>query len=108
MADESLIPGDFKHQPDPVVSHCSFRLLLYIIILFILGAIVSVIVKSTEKKALTSLVASSGVRTVKRIARTVTEIERKTFHAAGLFVPLLYNLLLSNGWTATECALMCW
>lgn len=83
-------------------------LLLYIIILFILGAIVSVMVKSTEKKALTSLVASSGVRSVKRIARTVTEIERKTFHAAGLFVPLLYNLLLSNGWTATECALMCW
>jgi len=83
-------------------------LLVYIVGLFFIGAVVSLIVKSTDKKALTSMVAGAGVRTVKRIARTVVEIERKTFHASGLLVPLLFNLMLQWGWTETQCALLCW
>jgi len=53
-------------------------------------------------------VGSWGVKGVKRISRAVTEIERKTFHAAGLLVPLLFNLMLQRGWSATDCALTCW
>jgi hypothetical protein len=37
--------------------------------------------------------------TARRIARTTTEIERKTFHLCGLLVPLTYHTMLLTGFT---------
>ena len=45
---------------------------------------------------------------LKKLRRTVREIERKTFHMMGLLVPLIYQLLLGIGWTEMECATLCW
>ena len=70
------------------VSH--WRLLCYIIFLFVFGAIISVCVKKMGKKAIGQVIKTFGVR-VKRLARTVKEIERKTFHVAGLSFDLYRN-----------------
>lgn len=82
-------------------------LLIYITALFFLGAVVSIVVKVAGRGALTAYVKSWGVR-VQRLARTVREIERKMFHAAGLLVPFAYNLLLDRGFSEGDCALVCW
>lgn len=82
-------------------------LLIYITAMFFLGAVVSIIVKVAGRGALTAYVKTWGVR-VQRLARTVREIERKMFHAAGLLVPVVYNLLLGRGFSEGDCALICW
>ena len=79
----------------------------YIVSLFTVGIAFSVTAKCLGSSGLKAFVSELGVG-LKKLARTVKEIERKTFHAAGLLVPLIYQILLSRGWTVLECAALCW
>ena len=80
----------------------------YVFSLLTLGLTVGVLIKTVGRKGLGSFLRDSVSVPVRRIARTAKEIERKTFHAAGLFVPLVYQFLLGYGWTQTECSTLCW
>jgi len=53
------------------------------------------------------LMRSLGV-SVGKVARAVREVERKSFHIAGLLVPTIQNILLRNGFTASDCSRICW
>lgn len=53
------------------------------------------------------LLHSFGV-SVKKVARSVREVERKAFHVAGLLVPLIQMLLLRQGFTSADCTRICW
>lgn len=64
-------------------------------------------IKSLKPKKLKSQIGQLGVA-LKRIKRTIIEIERKTFHLCGLLVPLIYQYLLNAGWGASTCARLCW
>mmetsp|Transcript_37432 Transcript_37432/g.85699 ORF Transcript_37432/g.85699 Transcript_37432/m.85699 type:complete len:321 (-) Transcript_37432:194-1156(-) len=43
-----------------------------------------------------------------RVAGTAQEIERKSFHLAGLLVPLIYQGLLDRNFTQDFCCQICW
>ena len=64
--------------------------------LFALGLAVMSWRSTKSDSGLRRTLRGAGVN-IKRVARTVKEIERKTFHITGLFVPLLFNLALEHG-----------
>lgn len=78
------------------------------LLLLTLGMIASIYVKSAGLKAIRQTLAESLGVHARRIARTASEIERKTFHLSGLFFPLLYQYCLSRGWTHGECCQVGW
>lgn len=46
--------------------------------------------------------------TLRKLTRTAKEIERKTFHLAGLVYPLIYQVLLCRGWSKENCCSIVW
>ena len=80
-------------------------LLEYILTLAIAAVVGTIAYKSAQSPK--NLLASAGV-SVRKVARAVTEIERKTFHLAGLLVPLIHQLMLSNGFSNASCVRLCW
>lgn len=80
-------------------------LLEYLITLSVVGLISTCAFKSAQSPK--KLIAAMGVAG-RRVAKAVREIERKTFHMAGLLVPLTHQLLLRNGVTNSNCARLCW
>jgi dolichol kinase len=80
-------------------------LLEYILTLAIAAVVGTIAYKSAQSPK--NLLASAGV-SVRKVARAVREIERKTFHLAGLLVPLIHQLMLSNGFSNASCVRLCW
>ena len=80
-------------------------LLEYILTLAIAAVVGTIAYKSAQSPK--NLLASAGV-SVRKVARAVREIERKTFHLAGLLVPLidLRELSLAPGIQRLVLALM--
>ena len=83
-------------------------LFIYVGVLFIAGLVVSFLIKIAGSKGVATTVREVFGVPLKKLRRTVREIERKTFHMMGLLVPLIYQLLLGIGWTEMECAMLCW
>ena len=44
----------------------------------------------------------------RKVQRALHEIERKSFHIAGLLVPLTHMSLLAAGWSNQNCVTLCW
>ena len=61
--------------------------------------------KSLRKPS--DFVKACGVH-VKRVKRTMQEIDRKVFHLCTLLVPLTHQVLLQRGWSNDECVALCW
>ena len=83
------------------------HLQFYVLLLLFLGIFASLCIKSLDRGELRSTLRDWGVR-ARRLARTATEIERKTFHLFGLLVPLVYQFLLGRGWSQDQCTQLCW
>jgi len=45
---------------------------------------------------------------VRKVQRTMKEIDRKMFHLATLLVPLIHQSLLNLGWSNDDCVNLCW
>lgn len=61
----------------------------------------------TGSAARKQLMRDLGVK-FSKIGKTMKEIERKTFHLCGLFVPLIYAALLKMGYSKLFCCQICW
>lgn len=91
---------------DPVFPSESF-LTSYMVGLSVAALVLVVRLKSLRPKDLSGLLQKMGVA-VEKVAKTASEIERKTFHLCGLLVPLIYQVLLKNGASQWECSRICW
>jgi dolichol kinase len=69
--------------------------------------IVLIIIKAMRKQDMRALIQGAGVA-VQRVAKTASEIDRKVFHLCGLLVPLIYQVLLQNGWSQRDCSKIVW
>lgn len=57
----------------------------------------------SSKEQLAAFLTRGGVA-VGKVARAVREIERKTFHLAGVLIPLWYQIITSvYGWSDSAC-----
>lgn len=74
---------------------------------------------SVSITAMTALLVFKGLRkpddtlrhagvAAAKVKRALREIERKTFHIAGLLVPIIHHTLLAYGWSNRACAQLCW
>jgi len=65
-------------------------------------------IRGLNVKSFGTLLQSFGVK-LSKLARTLKEIERKTFHLTGLGVVILYHVLTKNyGWTHADYTIFCW
>eukprot|EP00908_Phaeocystis_cordata_P024493 Transcript_6949.p1 GENE.Transcript_6949~~Transcript_6949.p1 ORF type:complete len:303 (-),score=67.44 Transcript_6949:453-1361(-) len=92
-------------QPWAVEQPSQHFLLEYLLVLSLISIGGTLAFKSLQQPA--RFVESCGVK-VRRVARTMQEIDRKAFHLATLLVPIIHNVLLSMGWTNEECVHLCW
>lgn len=79
----------------------------YMVTLSITALLLLIIIKSLRKQDMRMLLREAGVA-VHKVAKTASEIERKVFHLCGLLVPLIYQLLLQNGWQQRDCCKIVW
>jgi len=79
----------------------------YMIVLTVLGFCIGGFIRSMHRKDVALVLRDMGVR-LKKVARTAREIERKMFHLAGLLVPLIYQLMIQQGFDQTTCQRICW
>jgi len=82
-------------------------LLDYALILTAFAAVVIVIFKMLRTEDRKELLQYCGV-SLRKVARSVREIQRKGFHLAGLLVPLTQLILLRFGFSNSDCARICW
>lgn len=71
------------------------------------GLSAMLIIHNLRPSVLQANLRSCGVA-VARLTKTAREIERKTFHLAGLLVPLIYQQLLNLGLSHGQCASVAW
>ena len=91
------------HDEEPSSEHLS----IMILVLVVASASSLLYLRSLTVKNAQEFYASLGVA-VKKISRTALEIERKTFHLTGLFVPLLYEFLVRyHNWSQLEFSQFC-
>mmetsp|Transcript_64690 Transcript_64690/g.135731 ORF Transcript_64690/g.135731 Transcript_64690/m.135731 type:complete len:293 (-) Transcript_64690:106-984(-) len=79
----------------------------YMVVLSIASLCFIVLVKRTRSKDVHRWLQNAGVA-LNKVAKTAKEIERKVFHLAGLLVPLIYQVLLREGYSKQFCAGICW
>lgn len=80
-------------------------LLNYVLVLTAAAVLVTCMYKLERSPRV--LLRACGV-SLKKVARAVREIERKSFHLAGLLVPLIYLLLMKHrGWTRADVVALC-
>ncbi|CAK0889499.1 unnamed protein product, partial [Prorocentrum cordatum] len=91
-------------QDDPVSE--SF-LTAYMVGLSVAALALIIRIKSLRPKDLSTLLEQAGVA-IDKVAKTSREIERKTFHLAGLLVPLIHQMLLMFGATHRFCMGIVW
>ena len=70
-------------------------LITYLVALSVL--LVSTTVMFKQQRRPKDVLVTLGV-SLRRVAKTVREIERKTFHICGLLVPIIHQSLLRSGW----------
>ena len=92
-------------QPWGVEQPSNLFLLEYLLLLSLLSIAATVAFKSLRKPS--DFVKACGVH-VKRVKRTMQEIDRKVFHLCTLLVPLTHQVLLQRGWSNDECVALCW
>ena len=92
-------------QPWGVEQPSNLFLLEYLLLLSLLSIAATVAFKSLRKPS--DFVKACGVH-VKRVKRTMQEIDRKVFHLCTLLVPLAHQVLLQRGWSNDECVALCW
>ena len=76
--------------------------------LLTIGITTGIMIKVIGRRGLGTFLREEIAVPARRIARTAKEIERKTFHASGLSVPLIYQILLIRGWNQEEVATLGW
>lgn len=79
----------------------------YMMILTFSALLFMAVVKSMRNRDLLRLLSDAGVA-LNKVAKTAQELERKSFHLAGLLVPLIYQILLSNGYSRALCLQILW
>ena len=98
----SLITGLHGEQPS------SGRLYLMVLVIFFVGAAFIFYLRTLSAQRTKEFYGSLGV-SLKKIAKTAHEMERKTFHLTGLLVPILYEYLMRyHRWTQLEYSTLCW
>jgi len=80
---------------------------VYMIVLALAGLILGVMIRSLRPQAVRELLQGAGVA-MHKVAKTASELERKIFHLCGLLVPLIYQLLLIQGYSRSLCVRICW
>ena len=80
-------------------------LLSYLLFLSLCALVATTVFKHSRSPK--KMIRSCGV-SLKKVARSCREIERKGFHLAGLLVPIIYLLLMRAGWSQAACARLCW
>jgi len=91
----------------PQQSPSNEYLLQYVISLTVLAVLAIITFRQLRSSARHDLLTACGV-SLRKVARSVAEIQRKGFHVAGLLVPLVQLMLLRHGWTNSECVRLCW
>lgn len=79
----------------------------YMVILALSALVFGVAIKNLGPREMHRLLREAGVA-IHKVAKTAREIERKIFHLCGLLVPLIYQILLTYGFTQHQCAKICW
>jgi len=79
-------------------------LIKYLLALFVILVTTTVMFK--QQKRPKDFLAGLGV-SLRRVAKTIREIERKTFHIAGVLVPMTHQFLLGIGWSNEACIQLC-
>lgn len=79
----------------------------YMIVLTVCGFVALVVMKSLSAKDMRDLLTDAGVA-IDKVKKTAQEIERKSFHIAGLLVPLIYQILLQYGFSHRFCTRILW
>ena len=82
-------------------------LLEYVVALSIVAVFTIFMFKMFSTKGREGVLQACGV-SLKKLARSIREIQRKGFHVAGLLVPLIQLLLLRNGFSSADCTRICW
>ena len=82
-------------------------LLEYVVALTVTATLAILLFKMLATKGREGVLRACGV-SIRKLARSVREIQRKGFHVAGLLVPLIQLLLLRNGYTNSDCTKICW
>eukprot|EP00931_Biecheleriopsis_adriatica_P080256 TRINITY_DN53610_c0_g1_i1.p1 TRINITY_DN53610_c0_g1~~TRINITY_DN53610_c0_g1_i1.p1 ORF type:complete len:285 (+),score=43.15 TRINITY_DN53610_c0_g1_i1:84-938(+) len=93
--------GDAKPMPsEPFLT-------VYMILLSLCALVFGVTIRSLRPQAMRQLLQDAGVA-LHKVAKTASEIERKIFHLCGLLVPLIYQILLTQGVDRSLCVGLCW
>eukprot|EP00927_Polykrikos_kofoidii_P061194 TRINITY_DN56061_c0_g1_i1.p1 TRINITY_DN56061_c0_g1~~TRINITY_DN56061_c0_g1_i1.p1 ORF type:complete len:291 (-),score=33.81 TRINITY_DN56061_c0_g1_i1:314-1186(-) len=79
----------------------------YLAILTLVGLICIIGVTILSPKEIRKHLRSAGVA-IHKVAKTASEVERKVFHVCGLLVPLIYQVLLQNGFSKHFCLKILW
>uniref|UniRef100_A0A7S1FAI7 Dolichol kinase n=1 Tax=Noctiluca scintillans TaxID=2966 RepID=A0A7S1FAI7_NOCSC len=79
----------------------------YMVTLTVSALILGISIRMLRRESLRALLRDAGVA-LKKVQQTSKEIERKTFHLAGLLVPLIYQVLLQYGFTQDFCVRIVW
>lgn len=79
----------------------------YMVSLTVCGLLATCAIRGLGTTGIKRLLVDAGVA-VKKVARTANEIERKTFHLAGLLVPTIYQLLLQFDYSKQLCCRIVW
>lgn len=69
--------------------------------------VIIVLLKRLKPSNLRKMLQAGGVA-MHKVTKTASEIERKMFHLCSLLIPLIYQVLLHNGYTQMDCAKICW
>jgi dolichol kinase len=79
----------------------------YMMMLSLSALILMATIKSLRPHALRKVLSDAGVA-LHKVAKTAQELERKSFHLAGLLVPLIYQVLLQHGYSRRFCVQLVW
>jgi len=104
MASKSYCKVWAATQDDPV---SETFLTAYMVALSVAALALIIRIKSLRPKDMSTLLEQAGVA-IDKVAKTSREIERKTFHLAGLLVPLIHQTLLYFGATHCFCCGIVW
>ena len=105
LASKPRVP---RPRPMAVAQQPSNDFLMHYVTALTFAAVLMIITfKSTPNARRQDIVQSCGV-SLRKVARSVSEIQRKGFHIAGLLVPLCQLLLLRVGFTQSDCVRLCW
>ena len=92
-------------QPWAVEQPSGIYLLEYLLLLSLVSILGTLAFKQLRRPD--KFLESLGV-SVRKVQRTMKEIDRKTFHLCTLLVPIVHQSLLYVGWTNEECVGICW